>query len=111
MPSVVVSFPDVRSSAARLFHRLAEVLFGKCIYHGVLVLASPMSSASVVFNYAFNPATRFIMQSRICECLFAFVARKFNACQQTDSLRIVQRLEEKTSSKQHSTNRQVAILR
>jgi len=58
-----------------LFHRLAEVLLGKGINHGVLVLASPMSSPPVVLDYTFNPAARLIMQSWVCKCLFASIAR------------------------------------
>jgi hypothetical protein len=73
------SFPSWMSDTLvvlpELFHGLAEVLLGKGINHGVLVLASPMSSPSVVLDYPFNPATRLIMQSWVCQCLFASVAR------------------------------------
>jgi len=51
-----------------------------------------MSLAPVVFDEPFNTPSSFVVETRILEYLFAFVTSELNACEQTESLRVVQGL-------------------
>jgi hypothetical protein len=61
-------------------------LLRKRINHGFLVLSMPVPPPSVVFDDAFNAATRFHMEPRVGDGLFAFIARKLDTRHQPQGL-------------------------
>jgi len=82
--------PITVSGNRGLLHRFTKILSREGINHRVLVFASPMSPAPVVLDDPLDFATRLIMQSRVCEGLFTFVARELDAREQAEGLRVVQ---------------------
>ena len=70
----------------------AQVLFGKCVDHRLLVLAPTMPLPAVVFNESLDLSARLAMHPGVSHCLSALVTGKLDAGQQAESLRIVERL-------------------